>query len=394
MKTKLWTTDTADSLDPDVEKYTIGKDSVVDKKLIGYDITATIAHSEMLVGLKVLSVKEQKLIKKSLDKLSLAVVQDDFSLQGFEDCHSYIEAYLTEHVGGSGKKIHTARSRNDQSLTMMRLYIKDSIKIHIKQVQALEQKLSYVAEKYNDIAMPGYTHMQKAMPTTVGAWLSAFAEALHDSVFALEATLSIIDQNPLGSGAGFGSSFNIDRNITTKSLGFAKTQENPIYCGLSRGYFEIICLQSMNLSMVIIGKLMSDLLLFTTQEFCFFSLPKKYTTGSSIMPHKHNLDALEIARGKCHIFSFHQQKIQSIFGTIGSGYQRDLQLTKEIFVEAVEDAEETIKILTKIIGELEAHESCLEKAITPEMHSVTLINGLVSSGMSFRDAYVDVKMKL
>ena len=394
MKTKLWTTGTTDSLDFDVEKYTVGNDSTVDKKLIGYDIMATIAHSEMLVDLKILTTKEQKLIKKSLNDLSLLTGKDDFTLEGFEDCHSYIEAYLIEHAGESGKKIHTARSRNDQSLTMMRLYIKESIKKHVEQTHALKQKLNFIAEKYSDIAMPGYTHMQKAMPTTVCVWLSAYYDALQDSVCALDATLSSIDQNPLGSGAGFGSSFNIDREITTKSLGFAKTQENPMYCGLSRGYFELMCLQSMNLSMVIIGKLMSDLLLFTTQEFCFFSLPEKYTTGSSIMPHKHNYDVLEIARGKCHIFWSHQQKVQSIYGSIGSGYQRDLQLTKEIFVEAFEEAEQTIEIVTKIIGELEVHKDCLEKSITPEMQSVTHVNELVKTGENFRDAYKIIKKRL
>jgi len=261
-------------------------------------------------------------------------------------------------------------------------------------LEKLKKKIKIQAKKYQDIAMPGYTHMQKAMPTTVGIWLGSFAEALQDSIHIISASRVVIDQNPLGSGAGFGSDFEISRAITTVKLGFAKVQENPMYCGLSRGYFETMCLQALNLSTLVLSKLVSDLLLFTTQEFCFFGLPQDYTTGSSIMPHKNNYDVLEIARGKCYIFWTYQQKIQAIYGSIGSGYQRDLQLTKEVFVDAIGDFKETVSILIKVVNVLEAHEVCMEEAITPEMHSVSKINNLVKNGENFRDAYRKIKKSL
>jgi argininosuccinate lyase len=394
MKTKIWSDDTGVELDAEIENFTVGNDKNTDKKLIKYDIQASIAHSDMLLDMHILTSIEHEEINGALNKLQEVIAGDKFSLDGFEDCHSYIEAYLSEQVGDAGKKIHTARSRNDQSLVMMRLYMKESMNECLEIVEKLVGTLNEQAKKNQKTAMPGYTHMQKAMPTTVGTWLGSFADALKDSTQIIKSSLKIIDQNPLGSGAGFGSSLDIDKAITTDKLGFAKIQENPMYCGLSRGYFEIMCLQSLNLSMSVVGKLVSDLLLFTTQEFCFFSLPKNYTTGSSIMPHKQNYDALEIARGKCHMFWAYQQKIQSIYGSIGSGYQRDLQLTKEIFIDAITDFGQTISIVSKVAGVLEVHEDCLKSAITPQMHSVTKINELVKNGETFRDAYKKVKKQI
>lgn len=394
MKTKIWNTDNAIELDAEIEAYTVGNDKNTDKKLIKYDIQASIAHSDMLLDINVLSFKEHGEINQALNKLYFLVKDFKFSLDGFEDCHSYIEAYLCKQVGDAGKKIHTARSRNDQSLVMMRLYIKGSMNNCLEEVEKLVETLKEQTKKHQKTAMPGYTHMQKAMPTTVGTWLGSFADALKDSTQIIKSSLEIIDQNPLGSGAGFGSSLEINRAITTAKLGFAKVQENSMYCGLSRGYFEVMCLQSLNLSMSVVGKLVSDLLLFTTQEFCFFSLSKNYTTGSSIMPHKKNYDVLEIARGKCNLFWTHQQKIQTVFGSISSGYQRDLQLTKEIFVEAITDYNQTISVVSKVIGALEIHEDCLASAITPQMHSVTKVNELVKNGETFRDAYKKVKNQI
>ncbi|MDO8266120.1 MAG: argininosuccinate lyase [Candidatus Saccharibacteria bacterium] len=394
MKTKIWSDDSGVELDAEIEAYTVGNDKEIDKKLIKYDIQASIAHSDVLLEMKVLSPAEHSKINHALNKLSSKIESVKFTLEGNEDCHSYIEAYLSEVVGIAGKKIHTARSRNDQSLTMVRLYMKESMNDCLKLVKKLQKTINVQAKKQQKTDMPGYTHMQKAMPTTVGIWLGSFADALQDSMLILQSTTEVIDQNPLGSGAGFGSSLNFDREITTTKLGFAKVQENPMYCGLSRGYFEIMCLQSLNLSMSVVGKLVSDLLLFTTQEFCFFSLPPNYTTGSSIMPHKHNYDVLEIARGKCHIFWTHQQKIQSIFGSIGSGYQRDLQLTKEIFVDAIIDFKQTFSVISKVVESLEIHSECLKLAIAPEMHSVTKINDLVKNGETFRDAYKKVKKQI
>lgn len=394
MKTKLWSTDAQIEMDHDIESYTIGNDKAIDSILISHDIKASIAHCDMLYVSGFISKQENKDINQALHTLDLLCQKGEFSIDGFEDCHSAIEAYLVDTVGDAGKKIHTARSRNDQSLTMMRLFMKQSMNSVIEASEELVVVIQNFAKKQKGVAMPGYTHMQKAMPTTVDIWAESFADALGDGIKIAKFTLETIDQNPLGSGAGFGTDLDINRQVTTKKLGFMKTQNNPMYCGLSRGYFEIMCLQSINSIMLIIGKLSADLLLFTTQEFCFFSLPDSYTTGSSIMPHKHNYDVLEIARGKCHMFWTHQQKIQSLVGTIGSGYQRDLQLTKQPFIEALEDAKSTIQIMEKIVNGLEVHKSCLESAITPEMHSVQTINKLVLKGENFRDAYKKVKASM
>ncbi|HZL08234.1 MAG TPA: lyase family protein, partial [Candidatus Dormibacteraeota bacterium] len=242
--------------------------------------------------------------------------------------------------------------------------------------------------------MPGYTHMQKAMPTTVAIWLSSFADGFTDSRKILAATLEVIDQNPLGSAAGFGVSVGIDRDHTTKTLGFARTQKNTMYCGLSRSLFELLAVQALTPLMVLAGKFAQDMLMFTTEEFGFFSLPDSFTTGSSIMPHKHNYDLFEVMRGNAHSFTSYTGQLQAISVGMGSGYQRDLQLTKGTTLHAFDIAKSTLEVLALAVSSLRIDEKRLKDAITPEMLSVTAINKLVEQGVPFRDAYNQVKLEL
>jgi argininosuccinate lyase len=394
-KTKLWQADDKQTLHPLVEKYTKGNDHELDQKLIGYDIQASKTHAQMLCSIGILNQHELELFDKAFDELLAKLHDGQFTLKAdHEDGHTAIEQYLTEKLGDVGKKIHTGRSRNDQSLVMLRLYMKEKLEDIMNESHNVIKALNSLAREHALTPMPGYTHLQKAMPTTVGTWLDSFSEGFKDMNTLIANTKKILDQNPLGSAAGFGVSIQLDRESTTKALGFAVTQDNPMYCGLSRGLFELLAVQSLNPTMVLAGKLAQDILLFTTDEFGFFSLPSSFTTGSSIMPHKKNYDLFEIMRGQSHTFSGYIVQLQAIVSSIGSGYQRDLQLTKGVFIEAMEDAELTLKVLAVSIAEMTANVEKLQSAITKDMSSVEKINVLVYQGVPFRDAYRQVKSSL
>jgi argininosuccinate lyase len=395
MSAKIWQSTAGAGLDPLVEQYTVGNDYQLDQQLLGYDITATLAHAQMLGKIGILSDAELQELTSALDELQAEWAAGDFVIsREQEDGHTAIEQYLTAKLGDAGKKIHTGRSRNDQSLVMMRLYLKD----HLGQVGTLAETAGeafvQAAKRAGKTPMPGYTHLQKAMPTTVAMWLDSYADAFGDMQVLVKSAQALIDQNPLGSAAGFGVSIPIDRELTTKALGFGKTQANPMYCGLSRGVFELIAVQSLSPLMVLAGKFAHDMLMFTTEEFGFFSLPRKFTSGSSIMPHKQNYDLFEVMRGHSQTFGTHAQALQSLTGGIGSGYQRDLQLTKGTTLEAFAVAASTLAVIAAAVAALEIHADKLAAAITPEMHSVAEINELVGRGVPFRDAYTQVKTRL
>ncbi len=392
---KLWQGGQGSVLEPLIEKYTVGNDHIWDQKLLGYDIQASKAHGGMLHAIGTLSDDEWQRLSQTFDDLYKAWKAGKFIIQDHqEDSHTAIEHHLIKVLGDTGKKINTARSRNDQVLVMMRLYLKDSLREILTQTAGVVDAFAQRANAAGAVPMPGYTHMQKAMPTTVATWLGSFADGFSDLQKILVGTLEVIDQNPLGSAAGFGVSLKIDREQTTKALGFHKTQENPMYCAMSRGYFELLCLQTLNPVMVLAGKFARDMLLFTGQEFEFFSLPDSFTTGSSIMPHKHNYDLFEIMRGHSSSFPAHAQQLQAIVGSIGSSYQRDLQLTKEIAVKALSTVEMTLEVLTLAVKSLQLNEENLRNSITDEMLSVTEINKLVEQGVPFRDAYNQIKSQL
>lgn len=394
-KTKLWQTDKDSSLHPLVEDYTVGNDQQLDQKLLGYDIQASIAHAQMLYSIGILKKNEAVKISNCLSELKILWEQDKFTIKSeHEDGHTAIEDYLVEKLGNTGKKIHTGRSRNDQVLVMLRLYMIEQLNEIDRLCELVCKALENKIQKHGNQPMPGYTHMQKAMPTTLAVWLGSYLDGFRDMQKLIAASQEILDQNPLGSAAGFGVSIELDKQMTADLLGFMKVQENPMYCGLSRGLFELVVVQGMHPIMVLAGKFAQDMLLFTTQEFAYFSLPDAFVTGSSIMPQKKNYDLFEVMRGNAHKFSGYIVQLSAISGGIGSGFQRDLQLTKPILIEATEVTITTLNVLTKSINSLMVHEDNLSGAITEEMKSVEKINQLVMQGVPFRDAYQKVKKNL
>ncbi len=390
MKTKLW--QNGGKLDPLVESYTVGEDYELDQRLLGYDIRASKAHVAMLCSIGILNNAGCKKLLAALDALYKEWSVGKFKVRPeHEDGHTAIELYLTGKLGDLGKKVHTARSRNDQALVMMRLYLKDALHDTKELLTVLAAAYGDTSKRIGDVTMPGYTHGQKAMPTTVAAWLGSFADGFSDMNLVLNAALELADRNPLGSAAGFGVDLPVDREMTAKELGFGEVQDNPMYCGLSRGLFELVAIQALNPVMVLAGKFARDMLMFTGQEYGFFSLPDELTTGSSIMPHKRNYDLFEIMRAQAAAFGGHTARLQAITGGVGSGYNRDLQLTKGITVEAFDTAMATLEVLTLAVSRLQADKKALSAAMTDELFTVAEINKLVSQGIPFRDAYMQVK---
>lgn len=395
MANKLWQSTATGMLHPLVEHYTVGNDQVLDQTLLGFDITATKAHAHMLQSIGVLTAAEYKKLSSALDDLMRSWETGSFTVTlEHEDGHTAIELYLTEKLGAIGRKVHTGRSRNDQALVMMRLYLK-------AQLERTEHALSELVKAYDKKItqlgaqpMPGYTHTQKAMPTTTAMWLGSYRDAFHDLIGYVHQSTRVIDQNPLGSAAGFGVTLPLDRAMTTRELGFKKVQENPMYCGISRGVFELISVQSLNPVMAFAGKFAEDMLLFTTQEFNLFKLPTTMTTGSSIMPHKRNYDVFEIMRATAHAYPSYTLQLQAVSTGVGSGYHRDLQLTKQVTLEAFSAALETLEALALCVSELIPNTEQLDTAMTAELYTVAEINKLVEQGMPFRDAYLRVKQTL
>ncbi|MFO0764410.1 MAG: lyase family protein [Candidatus Gracilibacteria bacterium] len=373
--TTLWHTDT--HLDKLIETFTVGDDYLIDQIFLPYDIRASRAHAQMLQSINIISGDKLVLIEKGLQEILDLHKAGNFHIEpSQEDCHTAIEVFLTEKYGDIGKKIHTGRSRNDQSLTMIRLFLKD-------QVQVAEENLNTLIDvckkqALSDIAMPGYTHMQKAMPTTVGTWIDSYHDALKDQMRFFDPLQSILDQSPLGSAAGFGiANFPNDRALSAELMGFAKVQENPLYCGISRGLFETNILGVLGNFLLILGRLNNDLLLFTTGEFSFFSLPENMTTGSSIMPQKRNYDVLELIRAKITLFFGYHDQMRNLYTHLISGYQRDLQMTKSIFLSGFKTWNEIIQIMTHVIQELQIHETNLEDSMTEDLFATEAVYKLV-----------------
>ena len=392
---KLWDKKGGTKTNSVVENYTVGVDYLLDLELLSYDIKGTMAHAKMLRKIKILNDKELKLLINGLNKILSLWKRGSFKIdKSQEDGHTAIEAYLTENYGEVGKKVHTGRSRNDQSLTMTRLFSKEKLLEVEKKVENLIKTLAQQIKKQGKIKMPGYAHMQRAMPSSVGMWLGSYHDSLKDDLILLEAVRKVTDQNPLGSAAGYGEKIlGLDRKFTTKELGFKKIQDNPMYCAMSRGKFENIILQSVGGVMFDLGKIANDLLLFTTKEFNFFTLPDSFKTGSSIMPQKKNYDVLELIRGNIGIFNGYQHQIENVIKALMAGYNRDFQLTKEPYIKGMKLALETIEVMTLVIKNLEAKKKNLENACSPELYATDLALKLVKKGKNWREAYQEIKEK-
>lgn len=392
---KLWDKKGGMATNQTVENYTVGVDYLLDLELLPYDVRGTMAHAKMLNKIKILSSSELATLLGGLNEILDLWKAGKFSIdKSQEDGHTAIEAYLTEKYGDVGKKVHTGRSRNDQSLTMTRLFSKEKLSEIKKQIEGLVLALEVQIKKYGKIKMPGYTHMQRAMPSSVSMWLGSYHAALQDGLVLLEAVSKVIDQNPLGSAAGYGeNTLGLDRKFTAKELNFKRVQENPMYCAMSRGKFENIVLQGISSVMFDIGKLANDLLLFTTKEFNFFTLPDSFKTGSSIMPQKKNYDVLELIRGNIGIFSGYQHQIENVIRNLPAGYNRDFQLTKEPYIKGIKLARETLEVMTLVVESLEAKKENLEAACTPELYATDEALELVKGGKNFREAYQEVKQR-
>ena len=307
-----------------------------------------------------------------------------------EDCHTAIENYLIKKLGDCGKKIHTARSRNDQVLTALRLYYKDEIKAVVELLDKFVKKLILFKEKYTSVEIPGYTHMTKAMPSSVGLWAESFIESMQDNKKLLNCIEKLVDQSPLGTGAGYGLPIGVDRELTTEILGFKKIQKNPIYVQNSRGKFESSILHVLSQIMFDLNKMSSDILLFSTSEFGYFELPFELTTGSSIMPHKKNLDVLEITRAKYHQIVAFEFEVKNIIANLISGYNRDLQLTKKPVMCGFEVTKDTIGIMIKVLEKLKINKSNCKKAMVKELYTTEKAYKLIENGVPFRDAYKEI----
>jgi argininosuccinate lyase len=383
---KLW--DKGFSTDKKIDHFTVGNDRELDLLLAKYDVIASKAHAKMLGKIGLLTLKETDALVNELDNIAKTIENGTFTIEdSFEDMHSKIEFLLTLRLGDAGKKIHTARSRNDQVLVAMHLYLKNELTEIKDQTKDLFHLLLNLADKHKNVMLPGYTHLQVAMPSSFGLWFSAYAESLVDDLYFVDAAYKVADQNPLGSAAGYGSSFPIDRVFTTEEMGFETMKYNVVAAQMGRGKVEKAAAFGMSSIAATLSKMAMDICLYMSQNFNFVSFPDELTTGSSIMPHKKNPDVFELVRGKCNRLQTVPNQLILITNNLPSGYHRDLQLVKEVIVPAIQDLKACLEIMTFSLKEIQVNESILDDPKYDYLFSVDTLNELVLSGMPFRDAY-------
>lgn len=391
MMKKLWQKENT-KLNESIVAYETKDDLLLDQKLLKYDIQGSLAHAKTLYRIGILNNEELEKLEKGLKEILELDKKDNFALEfGDEDIHTKIENYLTEKYGEVGKKIHTGRSRNDQVLTAIRLFNKEKLSEIQKQVLSLVQSFQFFSKKHGAIPMPGYTHMQKAMPSSIKLWSESFKGSLLDDLDFVKAVYKLNNQSPLGSAAGFGTTLNLDKQYTAKLMGFSKVQNNSLYCQNSRGKIEAAILSSLISVLQTINKFTSDILLFTTSEFNFFKVTEDLTTGSSIMPQKKNVDLAELLRSKVHIVLGNYISIVSLSSNLISGYNRDLQDSKKPLIESLEVTLDSLKVTKILLENLTPNKKVLESAMTKELYAAQEAYELVKKGMSFRDAYLKVK---
>ena len=383
---KLWQKNTP--AHKKIDHFTVGEDRAYDLHLAAYDCQASIAHAQMLYQIGILTEYETQATVNVLKELKIQAENSKFVIDdNFEDMHSKIEFVLTEKLGDLGKKIHTARSRNDQVLVAMQLYLKQEISVIKSMTYDFFKLLIKLTKQHKDKLLPGYTHFQVAMPSSFGLWFSAYAESLIDDVTLLNAAKKIVDQNPLGSAAGFGSSFPIDRKSTTKSLNFGDLKYNVIAAQMSRGKAEKTTAFAMASLSANLSKMANDICLYMGQEHNFVSFPDRLTTGSSIMPHKKNPDVFELIRGKSNIIQGLPNQLALLTSNLPSGYHRELQLAKGLIIDGIEDIKACLDIFTFSLKEIQIREDILEDPKYQYVFSVDTLNEWVKEGMPFRDAY-------
>jgi argininosuccinate lyase len=371
-----------------VDSFTVGKDREYDLVLAQYDCEASMAHAKMLGAIGLITTAEAQQLCKVLEALKEDAEKGVFTIENeFEDMHSKIEHVLTEKLGDLGKKIHTARSRNDQVLVAMHLYLKQELTEIKTQVIALFDLLLELAEKHQDELIPGYTHLQVAMPSSIGMWLSAYAESLVDDLYFWEAAFKITDQNPLGSAAGYGSAFPINRELTTKLMAFKQLKVNAVASQMSRGKLEKSTAMTLSSIGSSLSKMCMDICLYMGQDFDFISFPADLTTGSSIMPHKKNPDLFELVRGKCNSLQGLPNQLALLTTNLPSGYHRELQLAKGPIIDAVQELKSCLDILLFSLPQLRVSQNTTDQKKYDYLFSVDTLNADVIAGKPFRDAY-------
>ena len=383
---KLW--DKGYTIEKKIENFTVGDDRTYDLRLAYYDAKGSLAHARMLAAKGLIPQEELRGLEKALADIMARIEIGDFVIEeDFEDVHSKIEYMLTSMVGDAGKRIHTARSRNDQVLVDLHLYLKDELKTISELTLVLFNKLMELAEKHKSVIIPGYTHMQVAMPSSFGLWFSAYAETLVDDMYFVEAASRVADQNPLGSAAGYGSSFPIDRTMTTRELGFSEMKYNVVAAQMGRGKLERAVATAMAAIASTVAKMAMDVCLYNSQNFGFLSFPDELTTGSSIMPHKKNPDVWELIRGRCNRIQAAPVDVTFLTNNLPSGYHREFQLLKESLFPAIDSLKACLDMAAYMLSHVIINEDAAKDERYRYMYTVENVNAEVIKGSTFRDAY-------
>lgn len=390
---KLWSKD----FEPDkmIERFTVGNDRELDLRLARYDVQGSLAHIKMLESIGLLTADELEKLTVELRRIAEVIENGDFRIEeGIEDVHSQVEFMLTDRLGDIGKKIHSGRSRNDQVLVDLKLFMRDELKTIAASVNNTFESFQRLSEQYKDVLMPGYTHLQVAMPSSFGLWFGAYAESLVDDMEMLVAAYNIANQNPLGSAAGYGSSFPLDREMTTRELHFATMHYNVVAAQMSRGKTERAVAMAIGSIASTLGHFAMDVCMFMCQNFGFISFPDEYTTGSSIMPHKKNPDVFEIMRGKCNRLQSVPNEIALLTANLPLGYNRDLQLLKDIMFPATTELIECLDMAEFMLAHIRVNDSIVDDPRYDYLFTVEEVNRLVLEGMPFRDAYRKVGLEV
>ncbi len=387
---KLWQKETTSTSEL-IEKFTVGRDKEFDLLLAPYDVQGSIAHVTMLGEVGLMTKEEAETAVNALRQIEQEIADGEFTIaDNVEDVHSQVEFLLTERIGEIGKKIHSGRSRNDQVAVDVKLYLRAQVLAVKEEAKSLFDLLLQQSEKYGEVLLPGYTHLQIAMPSSFGLWFGAYAESLVDDLEMLAAAYQVTNKNPLGSGAGYGSSFPLNRERTTELLGFAALNYNAVYAQMTRGKTEKLVAMGLSSVAATLSRLAMDCCLYMNQNFGFITFPSELTTGSSIMPHKKNPDVFELIRAKCNRIQATPNELVLLVNNLPSGYHRDLQLTKEILFPAIEELKACLQLCRLMLSHIEVKENILQDEKYNYLFTVEAVNSLVNQGISFRDAYKEV----
>ena len=393
MAEKLWSKNF--EINKEIERFTVGRDREMDLYLAPYDVLGSMAHITMLESIGLLGADELPELLDALRDIYAQAERGEFEIEeGVEDVHSQVELMLTRRLGDMGKKIHSGRSRNDQVLVDLKLFTRHALRQTVEQVKVLFDELIQKSEQYKNVLMPGYTHLQIAMPSSFGLWFGAYAESLADDMLFLQAAYRMTNRNPLGSAAGYGSSFPLNRQMTTDLLGFDSMNYNVVYAQMGRGKMERNVAFALASVAGTLAKMAFDACLFNSQNFSFVRLPKECTTGSSIMPHKKNPDVFELIRAKSNKIQSLPQQVMLIMNNLPVGYFRDLQIIKEVFLPAFDELKDCLQMAAYIINKMEVDEHILDNPMYDPMFSVEEVNRLAANGMPFRDAYKTVGLQI